>query len=205
MNRIYEILIRWWRVDERILPSDLDAVVSISYGATRDALTCGGMESIKTAAEIYQKYGAESTVMVWGVFTPTAEDEGVFRKKAFEDLNIKSEVQVCIGSVASTIEEALKTKEALADRPRKKIAIVAGAGHSRRARLVWKREFPGSDIYVVSFPWQKEIQKDHPMIALRNRWSWLFVNMILHLIFLTPFGYAYFRKNCKTMRQVTVK
>jgi hypothetical protein len=205
MNWLFEFLMRWWRVDERTLPKTIDAIAAISYGATPRVLTNGGMEAIKTAVGIYQKNGGKNTFVAWGVFTPTSDPENALRKKAFEEFGVKPEAQVYIGSVASTIEEVLKIKEALVGRPNKTIAVVAGSGHSRRARLVWKKEFSKSDVYVVSFPWWQEIQKDHPMIALRNRWTWLLVNIALHLIFLTPFGYRYFRKNCKTMRQVTVK
>ncbi len=195
----------WWRVDERIFPQAVDVIVAISYGATPTALTNGGIESLKTAAEIYRKNSNENTVVAWGVFTPTSASEIMFREKALEAFGIKAENQSYIGPVASTIEEALKIKEVLAGRLHKTIVVVAGAGHSRRAQLVWRKEFSESNIQIVSFVWRQEIQKDHPMLALRNRWAWISLNMALYLIFLTPFGYAYFRKNCKTMRQVTAK
>ncbi|KKU82113.1 MAG: hypothetical protein UY07_C0003G0014 [Parcubacteria group bacterium GW2011_GWA1_47_8] len=197
----------WWVVNDRTLSSGFDVIVAISYGTTPTSLTKGNAEVLNTAGTIYQNNKNERTLVAWGVFTPTADMEGnperAFREKHLKELGVTLSNQIYIGCVASTIEEAVKTKQALLGRSFHAILVIAGAGHSRRARLVWKREFPESEIKVVSFPWQQETQKDNPMVALRNRWSWLLVNMVLHLIFLTPFGYAYFRKNRRTMRQLT--
>lgn len=202
MNWLFEIIIRLWRVNDNI-PSVVNVIVPVTYGLASGSLATGSIGAIKMVAKIYEKNSNESSSIAFAVSATTAEIYGSF-EEYIQHHNMLQQLipgisEVCAGAIYNTIHEAREIRKRLSLHPT--VVVVTGPGHSRRARLVWKRECPDCDIRVVSFSSKYETQGDHSIITLRGRWRWLLVNMALHFIFLMPFGYAYFSKNCEVSHQ----
>lgn len=205
MNWLFESIIRLWRVNDDV-SSAVDVIVPTTYGIVSHGLATGSEAAIKTAAEIYQN-GGKSATIAFAVSATTAEIYGRGERRLHESMFrelIPNVNEIYAGAIYNTIHEARQVTQSLIH-PRDTIVVVTGPAHSRRARLIWKREYPGCKIRVVSFPWNYETQKDHPITTLRGRWRWLLVNIALYFIFLTPFGYSYFSKNCEVSHQPVVK
>lgn len=179
----------------------------MSFGTFPDRTTKGTIACIEMAANV-QKYFPDRPTVIAGSFTPTTDESGEPEKSMKKTiLKLKGLWMIFSGNVASTIEEALKAKDSVTVGLKsgyiKKIVVCTEACHSRRAKLVWEKEFAEFDceIIVRSFDTVLMIEPDHPMRTMRNKWLWLTVNVGVYCLWLVPPIYSYFKRNCKKMRQ----
>lgn len=118
-------------------------------------LSGGSPKRIQTAAEYFRLQGAEIFIITdTGERIPTvpqsvaqmavsaAEDEGVPGGK----------IVVTEEDAESTADEADAIREALIQRNKKSVLVVTDPYHTRRTRLIFRREFRGSGIEVIVRP-----------------------------------------------------
>lgn len=196
---------RWWKRDDKI-PPNADIIASVSFGTFIDRLTDGSSKSTTNSITL-QRYFNKKPIIMFGVFTPTAyggNPEQYYRKEVFKK---EKSLSRYVGKVASSIEEALAVKVALqkklSGREIRGIIVCTDACHSRRAGLVWENEFRefGCKVYVKPFDVKYVIQENHPMVMMRNRWKWLFVNVGVYCLWRIPQIYFWFRKNRRILHQ----
>lgn len=188
----FEKLARLWSVDES-LPSRVDVIALVSFGATKDGLTKGAQVTLRKALDLAARYpGAR---VAFGVFTlsPCPRLEECLKRQSFKD-------PIFAGEVVSTIEEAEKIQASLPPEiiPLSFI-VVTDEWHSRSAKTIWKRiwqdAIPKPDIRVIVVPSSEVIDEENPMKALRSHWTWALVN-VLRQIFLVcvPGGFKLLKK-----------
>lgn len=194
MFGILRVLMELWSVNDLVFNSDPpDVLAGPSYGiAAGGDLTNASREVFVGIARMAARF-PEAAIVFGSVryFAgyPEAEcDYELLRKIDFLRLKLKDVINkvVYAGPVMTTIEEAQKCKEALAQAgifPRH-VVLIAGPAHSRTAKYVWEKVFPGVRTSVQSIPFGEETQPDQKMIFGRWPSVWLAANVARHIALL---------------------
>lgn len=187
MAEIYDLLIARWRVQDGFLrPPDVIAVVS--YGTFADRLTDGTLAMLRETVRRFREYPKSLIVFASFEYAPgMAGIESSLKKKFLQQKWIPEDAIIDAGSLCNSIQEARSIKKTLEERgiAAGHILVITGAGHSRSARYIWRRIFAETEVSVRGISYLEEIEQNHPMIFLRNRWSWLLVNVFRHLLLRT--------------------
>lgn len=192
---LVDFLARLWAVKDP-LPPRAELVALVSFGATPTRLTRGSRAALVVAEQLQRHYDAP---VIYGTFAGNpvdgieeAEKLSFFSKGGATDA-------VCVGKVWSTIEEAETIMSRLPrDLPLETIVIVTDEWHSRSERLVWRRVLEKSGVrarvVIVLIGSCANYDPENPMTALRTPWKWALVNVLRHMVLLTPGGMWMMRK-----------
>lgn len=162
-------------------------IASVSYGAFDKFLTTGSYFVWVRALKLACQY--ENSLVVWGSFTHSFKETEILLKQRSLPDDLKN---VYTGFVASTIEEAEKARASFTGEP-KEIIVVTGETHARSAVWVWQKIFPGVNVRAVTIPICQEVEEGHPMIFLRSKPAWRFVNWARLKLLHTSFGFKLLR------------
>lgn len=182
-----DYLVRLWRVDDDRSSQHVDhvdVVVAVSYGVRRDGTLTRGTRAVdELARDVFKE--SHASILVYGVFTHSADPDKEVKCRAEDFRFLPLNSTLCVGTVASTIQEAERVSAALksAGHLVQSLIIVTGACHSRTARWVWKQAFPHARIFVISVPFDQETDPENPVMFLRKGWTWFGVNIARHFVF----------------------
>lgn len=185
------LFVRWWKSEDdpetidgmrKVLsPYGVEAIVPISFVTGKESLTYATLGNMRGAVK-FSKMFPDARV-AWSSCSypfPGAEEvENAYRVKMLKNERPRME-PIIAGPMINSVDEAMKIKEKLAERgiSPKCILLVTGELHSRSARYIWKKVFPGTRILVSCIPYTLEIQPDHPVKDQRVMWKWVLSNIL---------------------------
>ena len=175
----------WWAVKDP-LPAKIDAILLVSFGATKTGLSNGTQATTQRACELLAKY--PNALLLFGEFTknPISGLEAEIKHKTFPTGKYA-------GQVISTIEEEEEC-EKVAPKLVDRVLIVSDEAHSRGVKLVgkkvWGKRPFRPEIFVDCVSSRDVIDLESPMETLRDPRDWVAVNIFRQLILWLPGGFA---------------
>lgn len=174
--------VRIWKTEntlEQIGSAPIDLIVPLSFTSLPGTLTIGTGMSLERALGYHINYFPSASVAFSScsyVFPGAEKVEDALRTETCRQAGIEP---IVAKSMVSTVDEAVNIQEALDARGihPKCILIVTGELHSRSARYIWQKLFPGSQILITCISYQLEIQPNHPVLDQRQMWRWVLSNI----------------------------
>jgi hypothetical protein len=191
-------LIEKWKVEnsfEEICRAKIDIIVPICYAVLgKDRLASATELNFKQALNFLEM--KPEAHLAFGNCTYFSEGEkeieARLKREIFPELSsLKDFIEV---SLENSINEAKRIRQALIDKGMampKCILIITGEIHSRRARRIWRKVFPGTKILVACISYYNETSKDYPIKDQQTTWRWLGVGVAAHLISYLPHGISF--------------
>ncbi|MEK7499930.1 MAG: ElyC/SanA/YdcF family protein, partial [Patescibacteria group bacterium] len=173
-----------------------DVIVALTYGTLHKELAIATRNVLNETIDLWRIHPTAYIVFTNAMhcFSDSAIKESNMKWfhlgfEAVPDENILEAEQFARNS----IEEAQNIKHSLTDAglDPKRILVISGEIHSRRARLIWKRLFPKSEVRVYCIHYRHECQADHPLKISRSYWQQLLVSIAHYTVLRLPFGFGF--------------
>ena len=203
-------LVRAWMQQDRtnvIAQKSVDLIVPVSYGTLPRQLALATFHNLQTAIWMKQKWFPEASIALSNcayVFPGAAEKEKELRGKVLRTRGILDKEVIWADEMNNTIQETQRIKEAILGRGLKPrcILVITCAMHSRSAKYIWKKKFPGVEILVYANDWGYEAEPGHPTAIQRSYWLWFTGNiarqLFIRLLGLDRIGGMHHRASIKT-------
>ena len=106
--------------------------------------------------------------------------------------------EIDAGGIENSVAEAEAVKKALLEdrMTPKEILVITGPLHSRSARFIWGKIFPGVRISLVHFP-VSEWQRGNQFWFMRERWRWTLAAILRHTVVRIPVVGLYLASKAK--------
>lgn len=186
---ILDKLVSYWTDEDwldafRLNTRTDNIIVPLTYTILPTGLTDATREILFEAIRMGKIFPVAKMAMVncGYTFTGAAAKEKKFKLEVLRLVGLKNEV-IWAEDANNSEEEAKRIKEALEKlgiQPRR-ILIVTGMIHSRRAKFIWRKEFPEAEIFCRCVSWRWETQCNHPNPIQRVQWIWYLANVAVYV------------------------
>jgi uncharacterized SAM-binding protein YcdF (DUF218 family) len=196
------VLIRF-NASEDSSVTEPEVIAPLCYGCLDDRLADSTETIVRRAAEYARKFPhariafSNATHCFAGCEARCSE----MKAAIFEEEGIAPERILEADPMANSLQEAEAIRRRLdhaSIRPRR-ILVVTGQIHSRRARLVWSRTYPSAAIMLKTVEYLNECQPDHPVLLQRSYWKLFTMNVVHHAVLQVPGG-AWLTNNLRHVR-----
>lgn len=161
-----------------------DLIVPLTYGSSPQRLMRGTEEFFLTALQLLRNFpGAKLAFANPTHLFPDSDLAEIKKKLEFIAARSIEPKELIVGRNTNTINEATSIAEEVqkANLLPKSIVLVTGEVHSRSARYIWQRVFPGAEVAVVGLSHKVEVEADHVVSMQRNLLTWMLTNIARHL------------------------
>jgi hypothetical protein len=118
------------------------------------------------------------------IFPGSEGVESELKREVFPELSSMNVLEVTIQNSVDEAENICQITKEKGIKPRC-ILLVTGELHSRSARFIWQKVFPGATVLVNCIGYHDEVESDSPVPVLRSVPRWIFANIVRHLALLT--------------------
>ena len=156
-----------WAVNDPLPDTEVDLVVGVAHGCTKDRLTHGASSVSRLLDISLALEHLRNSKVIYGAFagSPNPEVERSWKGRVLPDSSI------FIGNVLSTTEECRRTKEYTGSWTPKIIVVITDQAHSRRCKLIWQTFFTESKIHIFSVPIREVVDTESPMKSYHSMGS----------------------------------
>lgn len=190
------MLVRFWKVEnnmQEILKESIDLTVPICYGiAATNRLATGTVKNFERVPTFLETF--PETQLAFGNCPYICKDsekiESKLKGEMFPWLSSMRKGPIEINNVLNSIKEAKEIRRETRERKiePKRILLLTGEIHSRRAKRIWKHFFPKAQILVSCTGYQNEVDSDHIVKANSNIMLWFAINVVASFVACMPFG-----------------
>lgn len=195
--KVFQKFVQLWQVETyEPLPrrNEVDLIVSISYTTLPKRLTDATKANLELALKYVKVYPQARLAFSSCSYTFPGADkvEHILQMRMCAEAKVKP---IVAKPMVNTVDEAMNIRAILNEKGihPKCILIVTGELHSRSARYVWEKVFPGARIFIRCTPCDFEVQPDHPVLDQRVIWKWVRSN-VLRQVALRCLPLSYVRK-----------
>ena len=183
--------------------TDPDVIAALCYGCLNDRLADSTETILRRAAE-YARHFPQSRLTFSNATHcfPGCESRCSELKAAvLQEEGIAPDRVLEAEPMANSLQEAEAIRRRLdqASVQPRRILVVTGQIHSRRARLVWRRTYPSSTVMLKTVEYLNECQPDHPVLLQRSYWKLFTMNVVHHAVLQVPGG-AWLTNNLRHVR-----
>jgi len=179
------LFIRFWKAEDSlhsIKSEDIELIVPICYGTKPDELICATRVNLEKAIKL-QGIFPKALIALSScsyLFKGSELIEEKFKRNILREAQARF---IFAEPLINSMDEA-EMVQAVLQRSGicpQGIIIVTGELHSRSARLIYKRVFKGSEIFITCNSYKLEIQEDHLVKSQRAMWRWVISNILREL------------------------